>query len=111
MIPSALFAFTLLTQSASASQTVLKSNSKIFENVITTPKDANDPAAWDYDWSFSGIRYHPPKAKILTSTFAHLPHAKCLVRPDESFDIAVLGCPFDTAVSYRPGNIPREKLG
>ena len=28
---------------------------------------------------------------------------KCLTHPEESFDIAVLGCPFDTAVSYRPG--------
>ena len=41
---------------------------------------------------------------IQHSTFAHLPHVKCLIHPEESFDIAVLGCPFDTAVSYRPGN-------
>ncbi|CAG7936200.1 unnamed protein product [Penicillium olsonii] len=43
-------------------------------------------------WGFSGI-----------STFAHLNHTKCLVAPDEAFDIAVLGVPFDTATSYRPG--------
>ncbi|MCJ1300576.1 hypothetical protein MMC08_003373 [Hypocenomyce scalaris] len=47
---------------------------------------------WDYDWSFSGI-----------STFAHLPYVKCLIHPEELFDIAVVGAPFDTAVSYRPG--------
>lgn len=28
---------------------------------------------------------------------------KCLTHPEEAFDIAVLGCPFDTSVSYRPG--------
>lgn len=43
-------------------------------------------------WGFSGI-----------STFAHLKHVKCLTTPSELFDIAILGAPFDTAVSYRPG--------
>jgi hypothetical protein len=37
------------------------------------------------------------------STFAHLKHTKCLTSTDTLFDIAVLGVPFDTAVSYRPG--------
>ncbi|KAI9675312.1 MAG: hypothetical protein M1817_001215 [Caeruleum heppii] len=43
-------------------------------------------------WAFSGI-----------STFAHLPYEKCLTRPEKRFDIAIVGAPFDTAVSYRPG--------
>lgn len=43
-------------------------------------------------WGFSGI-----------STFAHLPHVRCLTNPESPFDIAILGAPFDTAVSYRPG--------
>ncbi|KFZ00341.1 hypothetical protein V500_01084 [Pseudogymnoascus sp. VKM F-4518 (FW-2643)] len=47
---------------------------------------------WNDEWAFSGI-----------STFAHLPHLKCLVHPEELYDIAVIGSPFDTAVSYRPG--------
>ena len=47
---------------------------------------------WGIDWAFSGI-----------STFAHLPYIKCLSDPDVEFDIAVIGAPFDTAVSYRPG--------
>ncbi|KAF2745423.1 Arginase/deacetylase [Sporormia fimetaria CBS 119925] len=46
---------------------------------------------WAADWAFSGI-----------SRFAHLPHVHCLTRP-ESFDIGIIGAPFDTAVSYRPG--------
>lgn len=46
-------------------------------------------------FSFTGI-----------SSFAHLKPVKCLVEPDERYDIAVVGAPFDTAVSYRPGNPP-----
>ncbi|MCJ1310563.1 hypothetical protein MMC25_004228 [Agyrium rufum] len=37
------------------------------------------------------------------TTFAHLPQAKCLTDPSQPFDIAILGAPFDTATSYRPG--------
>nr|POE58675.1 guanidinobutyrase [Quercus suber] len=49
-------------------------------------------AKWGTDWSFSGI-----------STFAHLPHTRCLLHPETSFDIGIIGVPFDTAVTYRPG--------
>ncbi|KDR85663.1 hypothetical protein GALMADRAFT_84702 [Galerina marginata CBS 339.88] len=35
--------------------------------------------------------------------FGHLPYSKCLENEDASFDIAVLGLPFDTGVTYRPG--------
>lgn len=43
-------------------------------------------------WSFSGI-----------ASFAHLKPVKCLIEPQERYDIAIIGAPFDTAVSYRPG--------
>jgi agmatinase len=43
------------------------------------------------DMAFSGI-----------TTFAHLPSLTCLTSRTP-FDIAVVGYPFDTAVSYRPG--------
>ena len=46
------------------------------------------------DFSFSGI-----------TTFAHLPHVKCLDSPDTPVDIAILGIPFDSAVSFRPGKL------
>lgn len=36
-------------------------------------------------------------------SFSHLPYARCLEEPSTNFDIAVLGMPFDTGVSYRPG--------
>lgn len=38
-------------------------------------------------------------------TFGHLPSARCLTEIDERFDIAIIGAPFDTAVSYRPGEL------
>ncbi|KAK6501517.1 hypothetical protein TWF481_009355 [Arthrobotrys musiformis] len=47
---------------------------------------------WSADWSFSGI-----------STFAHLPYTRCLTNPYAAYDVAIIGAPFDTAVSYRPG--------
>ncbi|KAF4994712.1 hypothetical protein FGRMN_5601 [Fusarium graminum] len=43
-------------------------------------------------WAFGGI-----------GTFAHLNHVKCLTEPTEPYDIAIVGAPFDTAVTYRPG--------
>ncbi|TVY90785.1 Guanidinobutyrase, partial [Lachnellula willkommii] len=43
-------------------------------------------------WGYSGV-----------NSFAHLEHIKCLAKPESLFDIAILGVPFDTAVSYRPG--------
>ncbi|CCO28132.1 agmatinase [Rhizoctonia solani AG-1 IB] len=47
-----------------------------------------------FDMSFSG-----------PLSFAHLPYTKCLEAENERhlFDIAILGMPFDSAVSYRPG--------
>ncbi|KAF2264471.1 Arginase/deacetylase [Lojkania enalia] len=47
---------------------------------------------WGIDWGFSGV-----------STFAHLPHIRCLTHPEVEYDIGIIGAPFDTAVSYRPG--------
>ncbi|KAJ7112769.1 Arginase/deacetylase [Mycena crocata] len=36
-------------------------------------------------------------------SFMHLPYAKCLEDASHGFDIAILGFPFDTTTSYRPG--------
>ncbi|KAJ7608809.1 arginase family-domain-containing protein [Roridomyces roridus] len=36
-------------------------------------------------------------------SFSHLPYARCLEDETQVFDIAILGMPFDTTVSYRPG--------
>lgn len=48
--------------------------------------------AWGQLWPFQGI-----------NTFAHLNHKQCLISPEETYDVAVIGVPFDTAVSYKPG--------
>ncbi|SJX61957.1 uncharacterized protein SRS1_21025 [Sporisorium reilianum f. sp. reilianum] len=37
------------------------------------------------------------------TTYAHLPTAKCLNDPNQLFDVAVLGIPYDLTVTYRPG--------
>ncbi|RCK57326.1 Guanidinobutyrase [Candida viswanathii] len=47
---------------------------------------------WGDLWPFQGV-----------ATFAHLEHFSCLIEPDKQFDIGIIGVPFDTAVSYRPG--------
>ena len=36
-------------------------------------------------------------------SFAHLTYTRCLEDTQTKFDIAILGMPFDTAVTYRPG--------
>ncbi|TFK41888.1 arginase family-domain-containing protein [Crucibulum laeve] len=36
-------------------------------------------------------------------SFSHLPYHRCLEDESVDFDIAILGMPFDTAVTYRPG--------
>ena len=43
--------------------------------------------------SFSGV----------TTYIAHLSHVSCLDDPSAPFDFALLGIPFDSVVSYRPG--------
>lgn len=36
-------------------------------------------------------------------SFSHLPYVRCLQEEGTDFEIALLGLPFDTGVSYRPG--------
>lgn len=36
-------------------------------------------------------------------SFSHLPYTRCLEDISTRFDIAILGMPFDTGTSYRPG--------
>lgn len=62
------------------------------EIVLSQSKKEELLMKWEQEWGFSGV-----------STFAHMKTVKCLIEPDERYDIAVIGAPFDTAVSYRPG--------
>ncbi|KAI5809198.1 putative agmatinase [Pyronema omphalodes] len=50
------------------------------------------PGWWNFTVPYSGI-----------TTFAHLPYTFCLSHPSETFDIGIIGAPFDTGTSYRPG--------
>ncbi|KAI0094187.1 Arginase/deacetylase [Irpex rosettiformis] len=69
---------------------------------VQTTLATNDPAAQPNEWlqkygaqidqSFSG-----------PLSFSHLPYSRCLEDSSAQFDIALLGMPFDTGVSYRPG--------
>lgn len=47
---------------------------------------------WGQDWPFSGI-----------NTYAHLPHDRCLIDKNLTFDVGIIGIPYDSSVSYRPG--------
>jgi hypothetical protein len=58
MITTHLFRFLLSACGVHAAQSVLKAGSETFENVLSLPEPA-DPASWDYEWSFSGIRFIP----------------------------------------------------
>ncbi|KAL6931036.1 related to agmatinase [Hanseniaspora guilliermondii] len=66
-----------------------------FSTLETEEASLND--LWGSFWAYQGVQ-----------SFAHLPYQQCLeLDPSSSeplpFDIAVIGVPFDTAVSYRPG--------
>jgi agmatinase len=57
----------------------------------------SDPWIAKYGASQPDLSYTGPLS------FSHIPYSKCLENPDQSFDLAVLGMPFDTTTSYRPG--------
>lgn len=57
-----------------------------------------DPDAWLKKY---GAQIDQPFSGPLS--FSHLAYSRCLEDPSVNFDIAVLGMPFDTAVTYRPG--------
>jgi agmatinase len=48
-----------------------------------------------------GAQYDLPFSGPLA--FSHLPYVRCLENVSPAFDIALLGMPFDTSVTYRPG--------
>lgn len=62
----------------------------IFQSNSTSEPNLEDK--WGGLWPFQGI-----------NTFAHLEHTQCLIDRNEKFDIGIIGVPFDTATSYRPG--------
>jgi len=65
-------------------------------NHLETPDISSEPWSSKYgsqnDLGYTGLL-----------SFAHLPYLKCLEDPSKLFDIGVLGFPFDTTTTYRPG--------
>ncbi|KII86784.1 hypothetical protein PLICRDRAFT_55683 [Plicaturopsis crispa FD-325 SS-3] len=64
---------------------------------LTAPIDiSQEPWASKYG-AQSDLGYTGPLS------FSHLPYTRCLEDASRAFDIGILGFPFDTTVSYRPG--------
>ncbi|KAI1614232.1 arginase family-domain-containing protein [Exophiala viscosa] len=56
----------------------------------------------NFEYPIEDLDYDLPFSNIVT--FAHLPWERCFnLKHDSAFDIAVLGFPFDTTVSVKPG--------
>lgn len=68
------------------------SDNVVYFDTHLAEREPNLKDMWDDLWPFQGI-----------NTFAHLEHNKCLLDPDQEYDIGIIGVPFDTATSYRPG--------
>ncbi|KAI5453497.1 hypothetical protein NCC49_005972 [Naganishia albida] len=45
----------------------------------------------------------PDPAFAGVATFAHLDHQRCLDNPELPLDLAIIGVPYDSAVTFRPG--------
>lgn len=86
-----LQALMVLAHQHGHSQTVLEDSEL---PIPGSPNDYNAKYGPQIDLPFTG-----------PLSFAHLPYARCLddQKQEAPFDIAILGMPFDTAVSYRPG--------
>ncbi|KAJ3338505.1 hypothetical protein HDU93_009430 [Gonapodya sp. JEL0774] len=67
---------------------VLKSSVNVNSSKIQAVLDLSEPITE----TFAGI-----------ATYAHMPWVKCFTDGAESLDIGIVGIPFDTAVTYRPG--------
>lgn len=85
--------WTLLTTATSVLSEHQQHENVPFERII--------PPSMEYWQDKYGPQIDQPFSGPLS--FSHLPYFRCLEESGLGFDIAVLGLPFDTAVSYRPG--------
>jgi len=61
-------------------------------------RDNDDASAWLLKYGKQDdLTYTGPLS------FSHIDYARCLEDTSQIFDIAILGMPFDTAVTHRPG--------
>jgi agmatinase len=68
----------------------------------THDEETNDAAAAAAEADAWYSKYGQTGDLSFTS-FAHLPHIRCLDNPSAELDVAIVGMPFDSAVSFRPG--------
>ena len=64
----------------------------------SVPRDPSSSETWVEKYGAQ-----PDLAFTGPLAFSHLPYVRCLEDASRAFDIALLGMPFDTAVTYRPG--------
>lgn len=84
------------TQSTFLSGSIFRQHSDV--NVLST---GQDEFYIENDFHLTND-FTPPYSGI--ATFAHLNWTNCFVpASDESFDIGIVGAPFDLGVTYRPG--------
>ncbi|KAI0308333.1 Arginase/deacetylase [Multifurca ochricompacta] len=70
----------------------------VFSNPPSDTSLRDSSKTWSEKYGAQGdLVYTGPLA------FSHLPYARCLEDASPAFDVAILGMPFDTAVTYRPG--------
>jgi len=79
----------------------------IESKVVVTVTQANQQTSFELDQeSETWFAKYGPQEDLSFSgplSYSHLRQTRCLENASELFDIAILGMPFDTAVSYRPG--------
>jgi agmatinase len=68
-----------------------------YQSILKGKTNVDDPTWPDiyeeqWDLEFSG-----------PLSFEHLPYTRCLMNTSAHFDLAILGMPFDTKVTYRNG--------
>lgn len=84
--------FTLVIGLVNANQIHHESGDKFIYQSSDGTQEPTLEDMWGSLWPFQGI-----------NTFAHLEHTECLIDREAKYDVALIGVPFDTAVSYRPG--------
>lgn len=89
-----------------AAATLAHSREIVFPPVAGIPDHVPGQTALRLDTEDDDVPLSTDSLSGLTS-FAHLPFVPCFAAKEdadiESYDIAIVGAPFDTATSYRPG--------
>jgi agmatinase len=80
---------------------VLRSGAHLQSPFTDAPSGSHRDSSETWSEKYGGVQYDLPFSGPLA--FSHLPYVRCLENVSPAFDIALLGMPFDTSVTYRPG--------